>query len=179
MYYDKKFKEYSGNIKKTWDTLREIIGKHKNRINIPDFFCQGGKTITGSKNIAEGFNDFFANIGPELANSIPPSTVEFSSYLGESIKNNFTFCKVTPGLILETGEKIKSKSSCGPDNISSKLLKIILPIINQPLCHLFNLSFQTGYIPEQFKTAKVVPIYKSGDKHNYSNYRPISFFFFF
>ena len=69
---------------------------------------------------------------------------------------------------------MKSKLSCGPDNISSKLLKIILPIIIQPLCHLFNLSFQTGYIPDQFKTAKVVPVFKSGDKHDYSNYRPIS-----
>ena len=43
-----------------------------------------------------------------------------------------------------------------------------------PLCHLFNLSFQTGYIPIQFKTARVVPVFKSGDKHDFSNYRPIS-----
>ena len=54
------------------------------------------------------------------------------------------------------------------------LLKKILPLIIIPICHLFNLSFQTGYIPCQFKTAKVVPIFKSDDKHSFSNYRPIS-----
>ena len=69
---------------------------------------------------------------------------------------------------------MKNKTSCGPDGISSKLLKLIMPQILTPLCHLFNLSFQTGYIPIQLKTAKVIPIFKSGDKNSYNNYRPIS-----
>ena len=62
----------------------------------------------------------------------------------------------------------------GPDYISSKLLKVILPLILTPLCHLFNLSFQTGYIPSQLKFAKIVPVFKSGDKNSFNNYRPIS-----
>ena len=70
--------------------------------------------------------------------------------------------------------KLKPKNSSGPDHISSKLLKKILPIIINPLCHIFNLSLKTGYIPTILKTAKVVPIFKSGDKHNFTNYRPIS-----
>ena len=51
---------------------------------------------------------------------------------------------------------------------------VILPTITTPLCHLFNLSLQTGYVPDQLKSAKVVPVFKSGDKHNFTNYRPIS-----
>ena len=43
-----------------------------------------------------------------------------------------------------------------------------------PLCHLFNLSFKTGYIPEELKQAKIVLIFKSGDQHYFNNYRPIS-----
>ena len=42
------------------------------------------------------------------------------------------------------------------------------------MCYLFNLSLQTGFVPIQLKTAKVVPIFKSGDAHQYTNYRPIS-----
>ena len=34
----------------------------------------------------------------------------------------------------------------------------------------------TGFVPKQFKIAKVVPIFKSGDKNDYNNYRPILFF---
>ena len=49
-----------------------------------------------------------------------------------------------------------------------------MPIIIKPVCHLLNLSLQTGFIPVLLKTAKVVPVYKSDDKHSYTNYRPIS-----
>ena len=61
-----------------------------------------------------------------------------------------------------------------PKGFSSILLKEIFPIITNPLCHVFNLSLQTGYIPDSFKIAKVVPIYKSGDSQQFTNYRPIS-----
>ena len=81
---------------------------------------------------------------------------------------------MTPELLIDTAGKLKNKSSYGPDNISSILLKRILPSITIPICYLFNLSFQTGYIPIQLKSAKVVPVFKSGDKHHFSNYRPMS-----
>ena len=61
-----------------------------------------------------------------------------------------------------------------PDFKSTKLLKIIAPMIIGPLHHLINLSLETGFVPREFKIAKVVPVFKSGDKHDYNNYRPIS-----
>ena len=70
--------------------------------------------------------------------------------------------------------KLKPKLSSGPDNISTKLLKQMIPVIMVPLVHLFNLSFQTGYIPMELKTAKVIPIYKSEENYLFTNYRPIS-----
>ena len=44
----------------------------------------------------------------------------------------------------------------------------------QPLTHLFNLSFKTGYIPPQLKFSIIKPIYKSDNRHLFTNYRPIS-----
>ena len=46
--------------------------------------------------------------------------------------------------------------------------------IARPLRHVFGLSFAEGIFPEQFKLAKVVPIYKGGDSRIADNYRPIS-----
>jgi hypothetical protein len=43
-----------------------------------------------------------------------------------------------------------------------------------PLKHIVNLSLATGEIPDQIKTAKVVPIFKSRDSTDINNYRPIS-----
>ena len=36
------------------------------------------------------------------------------------------------------------------------------------------MSLESGYIPKEFKIAKIVPVYKEGDCHDFNNYRPIS-----
>ena len=71
--------------------------------------------------------------------------------------------------------EINPKSSCGYDDISSKMLKKIYPSIKVPLLQLINQSLQCGIFPEELKLAKIVPIYKNKeDKNKMCNYRPIS-----
>ena len=65
-------------------------------------------------------------------------------------------------------------SSQGFDNISTKLLKSTIDEILIPLTHIINLSMQNGTVPEKMKIAKIIPIYKSGEKDLFNNYRPIS-----
>ena len=77
-------------------------------------------------------------------------------FLETPIEDNFVFAQMSPSVILHIANKLKPKNSCGPDNISTNLLKQILPIIIKPVCYLFNLSLQTGYIPAELKTAKVI-----------------------
>ena len=46
--------------------------------------------------------------------------------------------------------------------------------IVKPLTNVSNQSLQTGIFASKMKTAKVIPIYKSGSQHLFSNYRPVS-----
>ena len=94
--------------------------------------------------------------------------------MGEPEPDNFHFSHVHPTLIMKLCSKLKPKTSSGPDHISTKVLKIIIPFILDPFCHLLNLSFETGFIPNEFKIAKVVPVFKSGERDDFNNYRPIS-----
>ena len=80
------------------------------------------------------------------------------------------FANVTEEVVISTLSKLKTKTSSGPDNVSSKLLKEIIQEVAKPLSHVFNLSFKTGYIPVELKTAKVIPIFKSDNKHYFTNY---------
>jgi len=70
--------------------------------------------------------------------------------------------------------KLKNKRSSGWDGLSSHVLKQIAPSLIDPLTHLFNLSLCTGYVPPEFKVARVIPLYKAGEKDLFGNYRPIS-----
>ena len=47
-------------------------------------------------------------------------------------------------------------------------------VLSGPLEILFNTSFTTGVVPDNFKLAKVIPVFKKGSQTNLSNYRPIS-----
>ena len=79
----------------------------------------------------------------------------------------------TPG-IEKLLNKINPHEATGPDNISGRLLKEMQTQIAPILCLIFNKSYATGIIPDDWKHANVAPVYKKGDKHKLVNYRPIS-----
>ena len=47
-------------------------------------------------------------------------------------------------------------------------------IIACPLSHVINLSLIQGTIPDDLKSARVVPIFKRNDRTEVGNYRPVS-----
>ena len=49
-----------------------------------------------------------------------------------------------------------------------------IPHILTPLRHICNTSLGQGIFPDEMKIARIIPLFKSGDKQNVSNYRPIS-----
>ena len=71
-------------------------------------------------------------------------------------------------------EALKNKKSCGRDGISSEILKSCSPINERYLALAFNKCIDEGVFPDIFKLAKVVPLFKKGDKKDPANYRPIS-----
>ena len=174
VYFENKFDEYSNNMKQTWNTIKEVINSKKPKESIPSLFLHDGKVFNGLDEITEGFNTYFVNIGSELASAIPNSDTSFSSFLGDPFNVNFIFANITYQKVYEILNQLKSKNSSGIDNISTKLLKEIMPFIIDPVVHVFNLSLRSGYIPDSYKCAKVIPIFKSGSKSEFTNYRPIS-----
>ena len=68
-----------------------------------------------------------------------------------------------------------STKACGPFSISTSLRKALKGVLSIPLQLLFNYSFSTGMVPDQFKVARVVPLRKKkGSSCLVPNYRPIS-----
>ena len=64
------------------------------------------------------------------------------------------------------------KISCGYDGISSRLLKLVKPVVIKSLTLIINQIL--GIFPDKLKIAKVISIFKKGDHTQVSNYRLIS-----
>ena len=69
---------------------------------------------------------------------------------------------------------LKANKAIGLDNISARLLKSASSVIAPLLTKLFNMSLSMSKFPTLWKCAKVVALFKSGDKYNVTNYHPIS-----
>lgn len=69
--------------------------------------------------------------------------------------------------------KCPNKCSTDCHEIDMRLIKQINSIL-KPLTYICNTSLHTGTFPSQMKTAKVIPLYKTGNKHIFTNYRPVS-----
>ena len=80
----------------------------------------------------------------------------------------------TQGEIVDIACKFPAGKSAGYDNIPMSIIKRSIGSISSPLTHIINLSIIHGIVPDELKIARVVPIFKSGDKALFSNYRPIS-----
>ena len=70
--------------------------------------------------------------------------------------------------------KLKPKKAAGLDRIPQKLVKDSAVIITPFLNHIFNISLSEGKFPDDWKKARVSPIFKSGSRDECDNYRPIS-----
>ena len=64
--------------------------------------------------------------------------------------------------------------SAGEDTISGKFLRDAAEVISSPLTYIMNLSLKSATVPDDFKLARVLPIYKKGNRNYEGNYRPVS-----
>ena len=174
-FYRNEFNKHKNDIRKTWDTLKEIINKKTFKSDIPSSFVHEGVEIIGLKNVAEKLNQYFTEIEPKLAKSIDTANkAPFNLYLTIPCVASFNFVYTKPDDIEKILRNLKPKSSAGCDNISTKLSKEIENVILRPLSIIKNQSLCTGILPDKFKIATVIPLYKKDDDRSFGNYRPIS-----
>ncbi len=154
--------------------MRSIIGKTKDKTCLPDTFIVNGNKITDKELISNKFCEFFADVGINTAKHVPPATCDYTSYMEGALSHSIYLEPTDPEEIISIINKRKPKKSSGYDGFGDQLIKIICKQIAVPLSVRINKSLEEDKVPQCMKTAKIIPIFKSNDKHSFTNYRPIS-----
>ncbi|TRZ10286.1 hypothetical protein HGM15179_016825 [Zosterops borbonicus] len=64
--------------------------------------------------------------------------------------------------------------SMGPDGIHPRVMRELADELAKPLSIIYQQSWLTGEVPDDWKLANVTPIHKKSGKDDPSNYRPVS-----
>jgi hypothetical protein len=177
LHYEELFIKYKNDTKMTWKTINTLLNKNVKTKELPNKFIakNSGESITKPSKIADKFNEYFINIGPQLASKINGNLeTSIQKYLTGNFMNSMFLNPITENEMISEVLKLKDNKSPGYDEINAKIIKTVATDISQTTYSIFNLSFATGFIPEQLKLALVTPIFKAGDKQIFENYRPIS-----
>ncbi|CAB3994996.1 Hypothetical predicted protein, partial [Paramuricea clavata] len=119
----------SKDMKHSWKLINILLGKNKKSNNISQLKCDD-VVISDDTLKAEAFNDFFVNIGVNLANEIENDSpcTNFSddeNYHSNYYSNiNFKFSEISMDDIICQLRNLKISKSTGIDNIPAIALKL-------------------------------------------------------
>ena len=118
----------------------------------------------------EDFNKYFVTACDKQNNTSAP---KWKSQQVDQPQSMF-LRPVNDDEILKIIATLKNKKSVGKDSVDVRVLKKAAQIVSPYLKTAFNKCISEGVFPQSMKIAKVVPIFKAGEKNLPSNYRPIS-----
>lgn len=163
LYYTNLLNKNKNNIKEVWGILNNVIKGNTKNNSYPNYFIDRNNDNYNMNEVVQSFNSFFVNVGPDLAAKIPQCSDKADSLIEINPKTMFLM-GATEAEIIDVVSKCKNKFSTDCFDIDMSLVKQIIHSIAKPLTYICNLSFQTGIFPSKMKIAKVLPLYKNGDK---------------
>ena len=175
-YYKNAFCESEKNLKKTWSTINELTSRKTNEQHINEIKLNES-TLSDSQKISEELKNHFAGIGPKLANEIPvsESNRSFLDYLScNSPNTKFDLKPTDRSTVLSLLSKLCKSKATGLDKNSARFLRERPHLLAESLCTIFNRSIETDIFPDEWKCAKVLPLFKQGERTDMNCYRPIS-----
>uniref|UniRef100_K7F0W4 Reverse transcriptase domain-containing protein n=1 Tax=Pelodiscus sinensis TaxID=13735 RepID=K7F0W4_PELSI len=146
---------------------RHVNKKKVIREGVQPLMDEGGNLVTDDVGKAEVLNAFFASVFTDKVGS-------WTSALSDARWDEDGQPVVGKEQVRNYLEKLNVHKSMGPDLVHPRVLRELVNVIVEPLAIIFEKSWRSGEIPDNWIKANVVPIFKKGKKDDPGNYRPVS-----
>ncbi|KAG6929206.1 hypothetical protein G0U57_006166 [Chelydra serpentina] len=147
--------------------FRYVSNKKKVKESVGPLLNEGGNLVTEAVEKASVLNAFFASVFTDKVSSQ-------TGALRSTVRGGGDQPSVEKEVVGDYLEKLDKHKSMGPDALHPRVLKELADVIAEPLAIIFDKSWQSGEVPDDWKKANVMPIFKKGKKEDPGNYRPVS-----
>uniref|UniRef100_A0A2S2QAG3 Uncharacterized protein n=1 Tax=Sipha flava TaxID=143950 RepID=A0A2S2QAG3_9HEMI len=151
-----------------WKYIRTL---KSNKSSIPSSVKWDDVVADNIENTSKLFANYFSSV--YSCNNIPimPQELPYTNYCQDHNLNSWVIFETE---ILDSFGSLNQASGAGPDSLPPIFLTSCLPVLIKSLHYLFNRSLSIGVFPHFWKKSYITPTFKSGDRSNVTNYRPIS-----
>ena len=150
-----------------WTNLYRHIRRQKGgERDIPTLIDDEGKEFTNDRDKANALNSFYTKVfNSKSANPITNPSAD---------RRGPQPITIGAAWILRILKKLKNGKAPGMDGLTTNLLKLCGLELAIYLEWLFKRILKDGQIPQEWKEARIIPVYKGGERWRLTNYRPIS-----
>ncbi|CAM4670315.1 unnamed protein product [Caretta caretta] len=143
------------------------VNKKKVKESVGPLLNEGSNLVTEDVEKANVLNACFASV---FTNKVSSQTTA----LGSTAWGGGDLPSVEKEVVWDCLEKLDEHKSMGPDALHPRVLKELADVTAEPLAIIFENSWRLGEVPDDWKKANVVPIFKKGKKEDPGNYGPVS-----
>lgn len=175
-YYSLEFDKCKSNQNDRWKFIKRLLNKNDSPVG-PTHIKYNDMDTVDSQEICECFNEYFINIGFNLAQQLPKCDLSYESFMDNNWTTalpTFSFHPTSSEAVQKIIDSLTTRKATGIDNITVRTLKENKSILAPMITSLINFSIERSIFPDSLKVARVIPLHKKGDPTTPANYRPIS-----